>query len=1203
MSGRLVYLISFVLVLALATSASADLVAHWTFDETSGTVARDSSGNGLDGTLQGDPQWTAGRVGGALDFDGSGDYVDCGNNTLFDITDELTVAAWVNLRSVPGDWRAVIAKGDDAWRLATWGAAQTMNFAWTGAGRDYQNVGSTTALAFGEWYHVCGVYSTADGGRMYINGVEEAFTADILGITTGSYPVYIGDNSQATGRFWDGLIDDLRLYSRALSAAQVQDLFNGIAPIWVKAEKPNPPDGAVGVTTPVLQWQAGETAAWHDVYFGTDPDALEFQVHYGRLQTVYYHQAGVTPGTTYYWRIDEVEADETTIHTGNVWSFTVPALTAWNPDPPDGAKWIPRDVTLSWSAGWGSIMYQVYLSADLDAVTNGTTEADKGMLGTTSYAAEGLDRETTYYWRVDAFDDKGAWHTGDVWSFTTIPEIAITDPHLTGWWRFDEGSGTIALDWSGHDLHATLEGDPQWVPGYDGDALEFDGLGDYVNISYPTDPTVYTITAWVQVAQTSPVSIVVRTSPSGPTTHWSHQLRIQDGTFRHYTYDGSERHVLGTTPVEAGTWYFLAATATNDGLMRLYVNGREEGTATTLGTLWPDGDRFLVGSNSGHGMGWYEGLIDDVRIYDQALSYTEIQQVMRIDPLAAWNAHPSNGALVDIDSATPLSWSPGDNAAQHDVYFGTDKDAVEDADTTTTGIYRGRQDPNTYTPPEGLEWGGGPYYWRIDEFNTDATITTGRVWNFTVANYLIPDDFESYDDYCNRIFYAWKDGWGHSADPDCGIAASLGNGTGSTVGNLNAPFAEQSIVHGGNQSMPFEYNNTGTGGKARYSEASREFATPQNWTRNNVKALTLWFHGETGNTPETLYVAVEDNVGQLRVANHPDPEALQIAAWQQWNIPLTQFSGVNLASVKKLYIGVGNRSNPQAGGSGKLYIDDIRVYPARCVPSLAKPAVDLSNNCIVDYADVEILANQWLDSGFVITPADPGTSGLIGHYPLNGNANDVVGGNNGTTSGIVSYTTGKVGQAILLDGLDDYVGTTVSLLNDMAAFTLAGWVSARNPTDSRIGLFGQNDAIEFGFDGGNVAVWTASGNQRVDATWPFVDVMWHHVAAVGDGTSLNVYIDGELAASGGSTTNNYGTSTYFFNIGGGGVWDDTGNWLSGKIDEVYLYNRALSDGEVAWLAGHTSPISIPADLYQDDVIDFKDIAVLGDSWLEEILWP
>jgi hypothetical protein len=572
-------------------------------------------------------------------------------------------------------------------------------------------------------------------------------------------------------------------------------------------------------------------------------------------------------------------------------------------------------------------------------------------------------------------------------------------------------------------------------------------------------------------------------------------------------------------------------------------------------------------------------------------------------PVRAYSPTPANLA-TDVTDTPTLRWLAGQKAAKHNVYFGTDATAVANATTASTGIYRGQQnlDATTYVPTEvPLLW-SKTYYWRIDEINPaePGAPWKGVVWSFTTANYILVDDFEDYtDDVGRRIFQTWKDGWGYN-EPAPGYA---GNGTGSAVGYSQPPFAEPTTVHGGGQSMPLAYDNSGAAGKARYSETVREWASPQDWTRNNVKALTLYFYGALANAPEGLYVALEDNAAHVKVVNYPDPEAVQAAGWQEWNIELSQFSaaGVNLKAVKKMYIGLGNRSSPKLGGTGTIFIDDIRVYPSRCVPSMGKPAADLSGNCVVDQADVDILANLWLDSGFQVTPADPGTTGLIAHYPFNGNTNDVVGAHNATANGAPVYTTGKIGQAIVLDGVDDYAGTTESLLSGRPAFTLAGWVSPRNPTGSRIGLFGQNDCIEFGFDGGNISIWT-SGGGSASTRWTSLDVLWHHVAAVGSGANLRVYVDGRLAASGGSTTSNYGTSTFGFNMGGG-VWDADGNWLAGKIDDVRVYSRALSGAEIAWLAGYTSPLSIPADLRQDGKIDFKDFAVLADSWLEELLWP
>jgi hypothetical protein len=113
-----------------------------------------------------------------------------------------------------------------------------------------------------------------------------------------------------------------------------------------------------------------------------------------------------------------------------------------------------------------------------------------------------------------------------------------------------------------------------------------------------------------------------------------------------------------------------------------------------------------------------------------------------------------------------------------------------------------------------------------------------------------------------------------------------------------------------------------------------------------------------------LYVAVEDSGGKLKVVTNPNPLAAVDPDWPEWNIELTQFSaaGVNLAAVKKMYIGLGNRTSPKVGGTGTIYVDDIRVYPSRCVPSMGKPAADLSGNCVVDYLDLDIMAQQWLQA-------------------------------------------------------------------------------------------------------------------------------------------------------------------------------------------------------------------------------------------------
>jgi hypothetical protein len=214
---------------------------------------------------------------------------------------------------------------------------------------------------------------------------------------------------------------------------------------------------------------------------------------------------------------------------------------------------------------------------------------------------------------------------------------------LVGYWKLDGN-----LDDSADSANGTFTGGtPGYGAGMVNQALVFDGTDDYLELPSQTNPTTYTIAVWVKPARTDATNIIARTSSSGPTTHWSHQLRINSsGVFEHYTWDGSARIVTGTTAIEADTWYFVVSIATNNGDVRLYVNGQEEGTATTVATLWGDGDRYHVGSNSGNAMGWLEGMVDDIRVYDHILSEVEILGAMagEVWPYA-WGSDPADGAL------------------------------------------------------------------------------------------------------------------------------------------------------------------------------------------------------------------------------------------------------------------------------------------------------------------------------------------------------------------------------------------------------------------------------------------------------------------------------------------------------------------------------------------------------------------------------
>ncbi|MBW7990752.1 MAG: LamG domain-containing protein [Planctomycetes bacterium] len=325
------------------------------------------------------------------------------------------------------------------------------------------------------------------------------------------------------------------------------------------------------------------------------------------------------------------------------------------------------------------------------------------------------------------------------------------------------------------------------------------------------------------------------------------------------------------------------------------------------------GDNFDDVSNAAGGLPqggttYTPGELDQAKTYywrvdefDAIETYTgDVWSFTTEGAVAALN--PSNGA-VDVTQTPVLTWAPG-LGASHEVYFGADAASLELKGSGNLGS-------ESYEPGQ-IEW-NTTYYWRVDEANaTNADSPwTGPLWSFTTANFLIIDDFESYNDNdpadpeSNRIFNAWLDGFDNPAI------------NGSVVGNANPPFAEQSIVNGGLQSMPLAYDNA-----VGKSEATLTLTANRDWTVNGVTTLTIWFRGNSANAAEPLYAALN---GGTAVTND-NPDAAQSTTWTEWNIDLQAF-GANLSNVNTLTIGLGNSANPVAGGAGMMYFDDIRLYP------------------------------------------------------------------------------------------------------------------------------------------------------------------------------------------------------------------------------------------------------------------------------------
>ncbi|MHC4655209.1 MAG: LamG domain-containing protein, partial [Planctomycetota bacterium] len=329
-----ILLICFVLVLGLvpASAAKADLAGWWRLDETSGTIASDSSLNGNDGTLVGDPQWVPGQIAGALDFDGD-DWVDCGlAPPELVINGAITIACWINPAVLSGNQGLVGLDGGYTFKTLGTGLRFT-----TPGILDHST--TNTTLVVGAWQHVAATFQPgqAEGLIFYLHGSEtERMTSSAMNAGTGTFRIAW---NQFGGETFTGLIDDARVYDNILSEAEIEEIMLG-DDIW-NARNPDPAHLAVDVPIDAnLTWTRGDGALWDYVYFGTDPCDMNLPqvdtLQVGVDDPLYDPPGDLIPSTTYYWYITEVNAPNE--YPGPLWSFSTIPGEATPKDPLDGEE-------------------------------------------------------------------------------------------------------------------------------------------------------------------------------------------------------------------------------------------------------------------------------------------------------------------------------------------------------------------------------------------------------------------------------------------------------------------------------------------------------------------------------------------------------------------------------------------------------------------------------------------------------------------------------------------------------------------------------------------------------------------------------------------------------------------------------------------------------------------------------------------------
>ena len=624
-----------------------------------------------------------------------------------------------------------------------------------------------------------------------------------------------------------------------------------------------------------------------------------------------------------------------------------PMPLARGPNPKNGSMVEKTFAQASWRAGDFAALHDVYFgesAEEVDAATPDNTAVYLGRQAITQLpmgmangpASSGLVPGKTYYWRIDEINDANPdspWK-GKVWSFTVRP-LAAWKPYPTDGMKYVDPEQDLSWEKGmGVLFHMIYFGDNfeqvssipagGWMSvtaAYDPGHLELDKTY-YWRVDEFTGPVTHKGPVW---------SFITRGSGGGVKAQYFNGMALAGDPILTQT-EGSIDHNWGSADVTPGVADLVSArwtanlqvpftesyrliTSTDDGV-QLWFDGHQvisgwvdQGTTDYSATV-----NLIAGQIYHIRMEYYEnggGAVAQLSWESASLPRQIIPQGWLQLPLWATGPSPANAELHAVQDGV-LRWIPGDEATNHDVYFGDSAEAVANADTTAADIYKGRQAAGeTSFDAGGLEW-NKTYYWRVDEINESnpASPWKGAVWSFTTADFLIVEDFESYtDDEGSEIFSTWIDGWADSS-------------SGSRVGYLNPPYAEHTIVHSGWQSMPLDYNNVNA---PYYSEATRTWDTPQNWTVNGVDTLTLYFRGASGNGAEKLYVALQDSAGKTAVVVNPNADAATAKQWTEWKVPLSSFAGVNAAKIKKMVIGLGDQASPKQGGAGIIYVDDIRV--------------------------------------------------------------------------------------------------------------------------------------------------------------------------------------------------------------------------------------------------------------------------------------
>jgi len=953
------------MAIALASAAQGadpSLIGWWKLDEGSGMTAFDSSGNGNHGALQGSATLGAeGILRGAVLLDGDGDYIDCGSSDVFNIRNAVTLAAWVWADPDFGypDWSGIIMRGGpniDTFALYYYGPNKQLGFKTTGAPTEWTASATNGAAALfdREWHHVAATYD-GQTKTIYLDTAvvtTAGASGQIETSSTGRLLLGAGRDLAVPTHLLVGRLDDARIYSRALSVAELAVVMEGTyEPI---AENPSPKDGATDIVCDtLLSWTPGEFARTHDVYLGTAFDEVNeasranpmgVLASQGQEPNTYDPPGLLDIGRTYYWRVDEVNgAPDFAIYKGDTWTFTteplgypiqgviattnapftegsepentvngsgldendlhsVAAGDMWLGTPvPGETVWIQYEFDRVYKLhelwvwnyniqfepvlGFGFKQVLVEYSADgtdwtsLGEVEFARAPATAGYAHNTAVDLAGIAARFVRLTPMSGWGMMGQYGLSEV-RFFYIPVQARQPQPADG---ATDVNPNIALSWRAgreavsHDLYFGSDG----AAVADGTAL-IDAVGqptyDPGALSFGT--TYYWRVDEVNEAATPAVW-------AGPMWSFSTQEYVVIDDFENYTDD-----------LDAG-----------EGVFQTWIDGWENGTGSVVGHLEaPFAERTVV-----HG-----GKQSMPLAYNNQASPWYSETSRTFDTAQDWTANGADTLVLHVRGSAPAFfegpageiimsaigtdiWNNGDQfryaykslSGNGSVTVRVDS-LVRSNEWAKAGVMiRETLEPGSQhafvaiTPDHGVSFQRRPVAGQASA-NTDASGIVTPYWLRLTRT--------------GNVFAAQT-----SAD-----------GT-AWADIVVSPALEITMASNVYIGLAVTSHDAAISTVAQFSNISTTGTVSGQWQTAGIGATQ-----PEGNTPEPLYVAVEDANGNVAVAANPDAGATAQPDWQQWRIPFSAFGGVNLSRVETMMIGVGDRNSSAAGGTGLIYVDDIQ---------------------------------------------------------------------------------------------------------------------------------------------------------------------------------------------------------------------------------------------------------------------------------------